>query len=174
MFENFTYKQKLIGLGVLTVLLFFVANKRSFNITKQAYKQAKELNEKFDYVSKSSANVLEIQDELALYDKIIGIKGVAPEDVQQNILDFTTSFAEINVFGMEEIHFAESNGFTIITNQLILEGEYNNLIEVIYEFEKKFEYSNVVSVSFLKEREYKTRKNKLRVKIIFQNYEKIN
>jgi len=173
-FANFTYKQKIIGVGVLAILLFFTANKRSFKITKQAYVQASELKEKLNYVNASNSNVGQMQNELNLYDRVIGVQGVKPEDVQQSILDFTTSFENVNVFGMEEIHIAESKGFNIMTNQLILEGNYNSLIEIIYEFEKEFEFSTIVSIAFLKEKEYQTRKNKLRVKVIFQNYEKVN
>ncbi|MDO6758574.1 hypothetical protein Q4566_00060 [Tamlana sp. 2_MG-2023] len=174
MFTNLTYKQKLCGVGLLAVLLFFTANKRSFKVTKQAYIQSSKLEEKLNYINDSNSNVSDLQNELDLYDRIIGVQGVQPEDVQQSVLDFTTEFINVDVFGMEEMHFSESNGFKIITNQLILEGDYNSLIEVIYEFEKKFEFSSIVSVSFQKEKEYLTRKNKLRVKIIFQNYEKIN
>ena len=174
MFENFTYKQKLIGLAILTVLMFLTANKRSFRITKQAYQQAKGLKEKLQYVNATGASVTDLQNELALYDKVIGVQGVTPEEVQQHVLDFASSFPNVSVFGMEEIHMAESNGFTIMTNQLILEGDYNSLIDVIYAFEKRFEFSNVVSIAFVKEKDYQAKKNIVRVKVIFQNYEKIS
>ena len=67
---------------------------------------------------------------------------------------------------------AESNGFNVISNQLILEGNFNSLLEIVYAFEREFKFSNIVSISFVKEKEFQTRKDKLRVKIIFQNYEK--
>lgn len=174
MFENFTYKQKLFGLIIVAILLFITANKRSFQVTRRAYNQVDDLQKKLEYVNASTTSLSQMQSELNLYDKIIGKQGVGPEEVQQKILDFTTTFANIKVSGMEEIHTAESNGFNIITNQLVLEGDYNSLIEILYEFEKSFHFSNIVNISFLKEKEYKTRKNKLRVKIIFQNYEKNN
>ena len=172
MFANLTYKQKLIGLGCLAILLFLAANKKSFKLTKHAYEQVQQLENKLDYVHASTVDSKVTYKQLNFYDKIIGKQGVTPEEIQQQILDFTTGFTAINVFNLEEIHLAESNGFDIISNQLILEGDYNSLLEIVYEFEKKFKFSNIVSVSFTKEKEYRTRKSKLRVKIIFQNYEK--
>lgn len=173
MFENLSYKQKLIGITVIAVLLFITANKRSYQVTKQAYNQVKDLETKLAYVNASTSNVSQMQYELELYDKVIGVQGVEPEEIQQRILDFTTAYNDVKVLRLEEIHLAESNGFNIMTNQMILEGDFNALTHIIYEFEKKFEFSNIVSVSFLKEKEYQTRKTKLRVKVIFQNYEKV-
>jgi len=171
-FSNLTYKQKLIGLVVLGVLLFLAANKRSFKVTKQAYNQVRQLEDKLDYVNSSTTDISQTQIELQFYDKIIGKQGVAPEEIQQQILDFATSYDNITVFNLDEIHLAQSNGFNVISNQLTLEGDFNSLLEIVYAFEKEFKFSNIVNVSFQKVKEYQTRKSKLRVKIIFQNYEK--
>ncbi len=174
MFTNITYKQKLIGLVILSVLLFITANKRSYSVTKQTYNQVKELEEKLNYVNASSQDIDGLQNELAIYDRIIGKQGIKAEDIQQKILDYSTQYNTVGVVNLEEIHIAESNGFTIISNQLIVEGDFNSLLELVYSFETDFNYSNIVSVSFTKEKEYQTREDKLRAKIIFQNYEKTN
>ncbi len=174
MFANLTYKQKLLGLMVVGVLLFFAANKRSFKVTRQAYNQVRQLEDKLNYVNSSTTDIGQTQVELQFYDKIIGEQGVAPEEIQQQILDFATKYERVLVYNLDEIHIAESNGFSVISNQLTLEGDFNSLLDAVYAFEKEFRFSNIVSVSFVKEKEYQTRKNKLRVKIIFQNYEKSN
>ncbi|WP_438422974.1 hypothetical protein [Aquimarina macrocephali] len=172
MFANLTYKQKLIGLIAIGILLFMAANKRSFKITRQAYDQVQQLEDKLEYVNSSTTDVTQTQVELKFYDKIIGKQGIEPEEIQQQILDFTSSYDNVYVFNLDEIHIAESNGFNVISNQLTLEGDFNALLEIVYAFEKEFKFSNIVSISFTKEKEFQTRKNKLRVKIIFQNYEK--
>ncbi len=172
MFANLTYKQKLIGLIAIGILLFMAANKRSFKITRHAYDQVRELEDKLEYVNSSTTDVTQTQTELKFYDKIIGKQGVEPEEIQQQILDFASTYDNVYVFNLDEIHIAESNGFNVISNQLTLEGDFNGLLEIVYAFEKEFKFSNIVSISFVKEKEFQTRKNKLRVKIIFQNYEK--
>ena len=173
MFDKLTYKQKLIGLIVIAILLFVTANKRSFSVTKQAYHQVKDLKSKLSYVNETTASVSQMQAELQLYDKVIGVQGVEPEEIQQKILDFSTRFDAIKVYSIEEIHVAEGNGFMIMTNQLTVEGSFNALSEMMYEFEKEFQFSNIVSMSFIKEKAYQTQREKLRAKVIFQNYEKI-
>lgn len=172
MFSDITYKKKLIVLFILIALVFLVANKQSFSVTKNAYQQIKELEHKLKYVNSSTQGIDEIQSELAIYDKLIGRQGLKPEEIQQQILNFISKINEIKLINIAEIHQAKENGFHIITNQLIIEGGINELLKTIYAFEKNFAYANIVSIDFKKEREFQTRKLKLRVKIIFQNYEK--
>lgn len=98
MFANLTYKQKLIGLIAIGILLFMAANKRSFKITRQAYDQVQELEDKLEYVNSSTTDVTQTQVELKFYDKIIGKQGIEPEEIQQQILDFTSSYDNVYVF----------------------------------------------------------------------------
>jgi len=74
---------------------------------------------------------------------------------------------------LEEIHKASDEYFNIYTNRLILTGAYGDLLNTTYNYEKKFEFSRVVSLRFYVEKEARTRKTRLFEQIIFQNYEKI-
>lgn len=172
MFENLSYKQKLAGLGIVLIMLLMVANKRSFRATKDAYRQMKEVESQLAYMKASSFNSKELQTQIALYDDLIGQQHTETYVVQQSILDFANKFPKITIMELSETHLAESNGFVVKTNQLILEGDFQSLTETVYDFEKRFKNASLVSVSFLKERDFKKRKNRLRVKLIFQNYEK--
>ena len=81
---------------------------------------------------------------------------------------------KIEVVRLEEIHEAADNDFVIYTNQLTIEGSMEQLLDVVYAFEKEFTYSRVINVSFFKKKDYATKRLKLYSKIIFQNYEKTN
>tara|TARA_R110002033_G_scaffold66981_3_gene117993 strand:- start:36446 stop:36967 length:522 start_codon:yes stop_codon:yes gene_type:complete len=172
MFENFTYKQKLIGLGVVLLLLFFTANKRSFKATKNAYQQMKEVEAKVSYLKDLSLGSKELQNQVALYNNLLGKQDIEASQVQQEILNFASKYAIVDIDQLKETHLSESNGFHIITNQLVLEGDFLSLLEVVYAFEKKFNTSILVSINFLKEKNYQRKKDKLKVQLIFQNYEK--
>lgn len=173
MFENLTYKQKFVGLGITILILFLAANKRSFKITSNAYSQMKEMQMKLDYVKNNTVNSSELRNESIFLNSMLGSeKIISADEIQQKLLDFTTQFPSLKVDELKEIHFYELNSFDIITNQLILEGKYSDLLTFIYALEKKFNHSVLVSVSFNKVFDYKTRKNKLKVEIILQKYEK--
>ncbi len=171
MFENVTYKKKTISLFLLLALLFLTANKRSFRITRNAHKQMKEVKEQLEFMKTSSKNSEELYHQLALYDGLIGKQNIGPNVVQQSILGFATKYSDINIEELKEPHLSEANGFMVITNQLILEGNYLALSKVVYEYEKKFDVSSLVSVIFYKKKNF-NKKSELRVLLTFQNYEK--
>ncbi len=172
MFENFSYKQKLIGLGAILVLLFLTANKRSFKTTLNAYGQMQEVASRLRYMQVASYDSKQLQNQISFYDNLIGKQNIEADIVQQSILDFATNFEKARIDNLSETHISSAEGFEVITNQLILEGDFATLTEVVYEFEKKFEMASLVSVNYIKEKNYNKRKNKLKVQLIFQNYEK--
>ncbi|NQY07129.1 MAG: hypothetical protein HRT68_13315 [Flavobacteriaceae bacterium] len=134
----------------------------------------KKTEEKLNFITTSNSDFHNITSEIAYLDAAIGKQGISPETVQQSILDFSSQFDYIKVANISEIHYAQSNGFDIFSNQLVLEGNFNDLSKVIYEFEKNFKLSKIVSINYQKIKNYNTRRDKLQASIIFQNYEKIN
>jgi hypothetical protein len=172
MFENFTYRQKLIGLSALFVLLFFAANKRSFKVTKNAYSQMKEVKSRLEFMRASNYDSKELQSQITFYNNLIGKQGIEPEAAQQSILDFATQYEKVKIDKLSETHFSNVNGFEVVTNQIVLEGNFAELTEAVYGFEKRFKTSSLVSISYIKEKSYNRRRDKLKVHLIFQNYEK--
>lgn len=175
MFENLSYKQKFWALIGILLMLSIAAYKRSFSLTLNSYKEYKDLTEKLIYVRQNSSIVDDLDAEIRYLDQLIGSDRIEPELVQLEILNFvTTSSKKVNVVSVEEIHEAADNDFLIYTNQLIIEGSMQELLDVVYAFEKEFTHSRVINVSFFKKKDFSTKKIKLYAKIIFQNYERTN
>ncbi|WP_452223483.1 hypothetical protein [Lacinutrix chionoecetis] len=173
MFNNISYKKKFFALIMIGVVLSISAYKRSFSLTIDSYKESKSLIERLDYINVSSNSVSILDKEIQFLNNLIGEDNIEPELVQQEILNFVTnSSPSVSVINIEEVHSAIDNDFNIYSNQLTLEGAFEDLLETVYSFEKEFVYSRLVNVSFFKKKDFKTRKEKLYSKIIFQNYEK--
>jgi|GEM_PF-611803 len=175
MFENLTYRQKFLALLAIATLLGFAAYKRSFKLTLDAYHELSELSEQLIEINSSSNTVQELDTEILFLDNLLGEENMESVLVQQEILNFVTNKSKsVHVFDVAEVHEASDNKFTIHTNQLTIEGSFEALLKIVYEFEKEFPYSRVVNTSFFKKKDFKTRRIKLYAKIIFQNYEKSN
>ncbi|WP_136464889.1 hypothetical protein [Flagellimonas onchidii] len=172
MFENYSHKQKLIGLLVLLLVLFLAANKRSFKVTKNAYVQMQEVKGKLEFMKNSNHDSKQLQQQMDFYDNLLGQQGIRPDVAQQSILDFATRYTNVEIDELSETHFSNAKGFDIITNQLTLQGSYTALSRVVYDYEKNFKASSLVGVSFVKQKDRNRKKNKLKVLLIFQNYEK--
>jgi hypothetical protein len=173
MFENLTYKQKFMALIAILVLLGVAAYKRSFKLTFDAYNEYHELSNQLSEINSSSNSIEALDNEINYLDNLLGKDDMESVLVQQEILNFVTNKSKaVAIFDLAEVHEASDNEFIINTNQLTIEGDFENLLEIVYDFEKEFLYSRVVSTSFFKKKDFKTRRIKLYAKIIFQNYEK--
>ena len=171
MFAQYSIKQKSIAFAVLMVLLLLASNKRSFRPTLNAYDQLKEVREKVQFMSTSSQNAGALRTEMDYFKSLLGEQHIAPVAAQQAILNFATKLSAVKITGISETHFSVQNGFNVITNQIELTGGYQELCKAIYDYEKDFDTSFLVSVNFAKTKK-NNRKNQLSVTLIFQNYEK--
>lgn len=171
MFEKYTFKTKFIALIVVFIMLFITAYKRSFNTLFQVLTDYKTLTLKVNEINKKGNNSVELIKEIAYLDKIIGKQEVTKEMVQQGIVSFATeNHPKVSINDLQSIHVFPDENYTIITNQLDVTGNVNELLQLGYDFEKKFNLSRIISMNF-----YTSKKNNkpdvLHLKMIFQNYE---
>lgn len=170
MFENYSYKQKFYALIILFFMLSITAYKRSFHALFDVISEYSELSKKADDINKKAKNTGTLKNDVECLDKIIGKEGVTKEMVQQGIIGFASASPGVSINDLKPIHDYPETDYHIITNQLDVTGNANQLLELAYNFEKKFNYSRMVSQNF-----YTTKKNNksevLHLKMIFQNYE---
>jgi hypothetical protein len=172
MFEKYSNKKKFLALLFLAFLIAITAYKRSFNTLILVIKEHHALTDKIADVNKKANNSGNLAEEVAYLDRIIGKDGVPKEVIQQEIVNFTTKrHPQVSINNLEPIHIFQDENHTIITNQLDVTGNVNQLLQLGYDFEKNFSDSRIVNMHY-----YVTKKNNktdlLHFKIIFQNYEK--
>lgn len=171
MFESYSYKKKFVALLIIFCMLSITAYKRSFNNLFQVINQYRTMKNEADDRNKKSHNVNGLIREIAYLDKTIGKEGTSKEIVQQEIISFASEKnPKISINDLQPIHLFSDENYTIITNQLDVTGNINQLLQLGYNFEKEFLLSRIVSMNF-----YTTKNNNkpdvLHLKMIFQNYE---
>ncbi|OXA99542.1 hypothetical protein [Flavobacterium pectinovorum] len=171
MFENYSYKKKFMVLLLVFVMLLITAYKRSFHNLFQVIHEYKTLSEKTNDINKKANNTEKLTKEINYLDRVIGKEGITKEMVQQGIISFaSTEDPKISINDLQSSHVFSDENYRIISNQLDVTGNCNQLLALGYGFEKKFDYSRIVSMNF-----YTTKKNNtsevLHLKMIFQNYE---
>ncbi|MCV9932939.1 hypothetical protein OIU80_11670 [Flavobacterium sp. LS1R47] len=171
MFEKYSYKQKIHALIVLFFMLSIVAYKRSFHNLFEVITTYKTTSKKADDINTKTKNIDSLIKDVAYLDKIIGKEGITKEIVQLGIVSFASKNApEVSISDLQPIHDYPEDDYHIITNQLDITGNADQLLKLAYDFEKKFNLSRIVSMNF-----YITKKNNksevLHLKMIFQNYE---
>ncbi len=154
------------------MILLLASYKKTYKHTLAAKKELSLVEEKL-FNNESSINELYfLKDEISNLKKTIGGQTKNPEHVQQELLDFISKNEfNVNIVSIEDVHLFSDNDFLIYSNQIELEGGYEDLIETLYEIEKKFENSRVVNANIYSKKNYRTQAKTLYLKIILQNYE---
>ncbi|HLA55565.1 MAG TPA: hypothetical protein VK623_05675 [Flavobacterium sp.] len=171
MFNQYSYKKKFTALLVVFFMLCIASYKRSFHTLALVIAENRDLSKTTADMKMKSKNVKNLSDEIANLDKAIGKDGVAKEIVQQGIVAFVSeNHPGVSINDLQPIHIFSDSNYNIITNQLDITGRANQLVDISYDFEKRFGLSKITSLNF-----YTTKKNNktesLHLKIIFQNYE---
>lgn len=174
MFNQYTYKQKFQALLVLFILLGSAAYKRSFSSLFSVYSEYYKLHTKYSDFEQKNKNLPKLQNDIYKLDKVLGKGNVAKEVIQQEIIKFiSTKSQKVSIVKLEPIHDFEDENLRIISNQIIVSGNINDLLELTYSLEKDFAFSRIVSYKF-----FTIKKNNqavgLQLQIIFQNYENIS
>lgn len=173
MFKNISYKRKFYGLLALVVILSFTAYKRSFKGTIETVGFYREAVKSINESPNSLEELSNIKKEIKILDNIIGKRAENPAIVQNEILGFLSMRTqEITLSKIENLHVSNDDYFSIYSNVISLQGDFNGILKTIYEFEKDFEYARIASMVFRTERDPRTSKKELYNDIIFQNYEK--
>ncbi|MEO1032271.1 MAG: hypothetical protein AAFX55_12740 [Bacteroidota bacterium] len=175
MFKNVPYKKKFLFIILGFVVLLLAAYKKNFKSIFEIRSQLSHIDKKLNTVDGSYQQIFFLKNEIAQLNDLIGGQTKDPELVQELILDFVTNTnLDINIHDIEDTHVFSDDEFTIYTNVLQIEGDYNTLLKLLYTIEKDFLASKVVSSEFYTEKNYRTTSKKLFLKLILQNYEKNN
>ncbi|WP_431244365.1 hypothetical protein ACQ9BO_08640 [Flavobacterium sp. P21] len=148
MFENYSYKQKFHALIVIFFMLSITAYKRSFHTLFEVVSEYHMLSKKADDINKKAKNTGTLKNDVEYLDRIIGKEGVTKEMVQQGIIGFATTNSGASINDLKPIHDYPEADYHIITNQLDVTGNANQLLDLAYNFEKNFNYSRMVSQNF--------------------------
>lgn len=173
MFKNLTYKKKFIAVLLCFLLLLVASYKKTFKDTIEAKKQLNLVERNLAKTNSSFNELYLVKNEVKYLDNLIGGNSIKPEQVQQKVLDFITKEGQnIDVINISDVHLFSNEDFLVYTNQIELEGNYEDLIRLFYKIEKDFKDSRVVSANLNAKKDYRTKTTNLILTIILQNYEK--
>ena len=171
MFDQYSYKFKLKALVLIFVLLSIAAYRRSFGPLINVIKENIELNQKRKSKNLGTINLNSLQQDIIHLNKLIGKGGYEKEKIQNEIIGFVSTYDKgVSLNHLKSIHEFSDESYYIYSYQLDLVGDVNGLLGILYQFEKAFSYSKVVSSTFYTLKQ-NTKKNTLHLSIIFQNYE---
>jgi len=164
-------------LVVALLLIFVLAYKFSFARTFEQNRKITLLENDITINSSIAEKLISIKQREK--NVIMLLKGSAVEGVsiQNQLLKVLTNPNFRNTKNYQLIDFKTPHEYldketntVIITYNFKLQGSYNTLLNVLYNLEQKQSLGNIISVNFLKEKDFSRRRDYLTCEVLLQRF----
>lgn len=167
-----TYKQKNKLLIAVIILFTWVAWSVSFKETVSLYNECTDMEDRLRLAADAPQKIKEIELKLAEIKHFSDQNADTELSTQQQILNTLTAYCRTTGTVLKEFpqtSVKEQNGLTIETNVFVTEGNFINLLKLIYLLEQKEHIGQTASVEFISKKDFKTQRIGLTAKVYLQN-----
>lgn len=173
--EKLSYQRKFLLLCLAVVIIGVVAYYLSFSRTFEQLAVHTDLNKKVTQVAHVQRDLSNLQTHSVELPDNIGSAQVDLGDFNHQLLHTVGHFCEKNNLLLAD--FAEptigvDKGYEVETGILTIGGDFKPLIQLISLLQRDFKMGRVVSVDFVKEKNYRKNVEELVVKVYVQKISK--
>jgi hypothetical protein len=172
MFNQLTYKTKIIYLGIAFVMFLFLSFKLAINKTIDLKKQCTEIEKRMDQLKTAPQQMAIIKSKLQVIDSQVGGKRIDQINLEELIIEHISTFCKYNNLVLKEypgIHQFKQQDYLTETCKVTVEGSFIRLLRLANDIERNFSYGKVSSLNFYLQKNFSTKKNELLMEIYVQN-----
>ncbi len=172
MLKGINYKRKNQLLLAVIALAIVVIYNLSITKTIEKYKEYTGLKDKIKTVSVAPKAIDLLRDKIADINRFFGKSSDNSISKRAQLIDYTSEYCKSSSLSLRLISepvYQYKDKILIETNTLILQGSFINMIKFISSTEKHQNIGKISSLSFYKEKNIRTKKEKLLLQIFIQN-----
>lgn len=174
MLKRFTYKQRNVGLLILTLVFGYLIYGKAIKGTLALANDCAKLEEQLSLASSTPEELQLLKAELEQVNQVVR-SDLSVQEAHQQLLEQLSRFCDANALHLKEFpepHRFASKDFSIITSSAEIEGGYAPLVQLVNELEQHPKGFKVTSVKFFTHTDNRIKKTNLYAKIYFQNIRK--
>lgn len=170
--KNLSYRNKTILLFAGILVLLYFCYTYSFSKTIANYKEIKKYN---DYIAKNGTykkQIAYLQNELNKYTNNGVVKSDEKKQSQDKLFQFISAYIlkkDMRINQVPETVQSNIGGYDIETNLYKIQGDFQQLISLVYEIEYVQKLAMISSLQLKKQMDRKTKKEFLEATIYLQN-----
>ncbi len=171
-FNNLTYKQKNLYLGVGTFLFAVIAYMTTVSNTVKLYSDNKQLEAKINRAENAPESIADLRRSLEGLNGKLNHYLIDTTKEQEHTLEVVSEFCNKKRLVVRELpkrKIVAENDFTIVTSELKIEGSYVNLLQLLHELEYSQKIGRISSVSWKSYIDPKTKRTILYMTLYLQN-----
>lgn len=166
-------QQKNIALVLVFFVLLWVSYELSFSKTFALKKQLEVLKVEASLLENSDEKIQQLSRENNYYDSIFKAKQISSNtSFQNNLLTKINTYSSdksIQVVNFKNPHVFKKEGTKVFTYAFTLRGNFNELTKLVYQLEQQSKLGKIISVSYLKKKDYRKRKDYLECTVLLQH-----
>ncbi|WP_303316678.1 hypothetical protein Q4Q34_07695 [Flavivirga abyssicola] len=168
-----TNKSKNIVLVTGFVLVLILCFKLAISKTITLKKEYNTLKQEEFLLKNTPKQLSLLKQKEKYYDSILNKYQIKGSSIQNNLLKTINTLANDNklkVIHFLEPHVIENNNLSVKTYRFSLEGDYNNILKLVYHLEQQTKFGEIISLSFEKKKNFRTRKHYLQAHILLKSF----
>ncbi len=166
------YKKQTIFLLVVIVLLYVLSFRMAVKETFTIRDKGKDLISRIEKLEDAPRRIAYLEKSLDQLSNLLGQFYGQSTDIQRDILNDLTNYCQRNRLIIREVpstHVVEKMGYRLETCQVIVEGRFIGLLKLLHHLETEFYAGQIISASFIRKTDLKTKRNYLLLKVFIQN-----
>ena len=171
MFQFITFRKRNQYLAIVSLFFTLCIYLFAIKNTIAEYKLNRILKHTLEEVQIAPQEIRSLEKKLVELDGKLNFS-IADSSNQGFILEVLSEVCRKNSLVLKEFSEAiphQKNNLTIVTNVVLIEGTFHNLINMIYELEKNAKIGKLASLNFFSYKDNKKMKTILYLKIYLQN-----
>jgi hypothetical protein len=172
MLDRLTYRQKFFGVMGIVLLLAVLSWWRGIGPTLDLRGQCSKMEWELDSTKASGDELQMTRMELDQLNAMLGSELESIEEINRGIMHFIgdrVDSLQLVLTDFPPVHEALQNQYKIYTHQAEVEGSFESILRLIYEFEDRFPLARICGVKLHTKEEFRTHQKKLYGIIYVQN-----
>lgn len=166
-------KQKNIALIIGFISILILCFQLAINKTLQQKKQYNTL-EKQELLFKNAPKQLSLlKQKEVYYDSLLTKYQLDGSSIQNNLLKVINAFAKDNnlkVVSFLKPHTIVENDLVIKTYEFVIEGNYNDINQLIYQLEQQTKFGEIINLHFEKKKNFRTGRYYLQARVFLRSF----
>ena len=177
MLKSLTYQQKLKWLGIVAILSFVIVYTLAVKKTFEEKSTCEEKQKTLEFSKDLDNKLAQIKMELVKLERVTGQKPDSSKKVIALLLESISEYCNKNGCILKEIPrpiYSKDPNFDIETNVITVEGDYAQLLNLLYLLEQKEKSGGrLSSLYFSTKKNNNTKRINLELTMYFQEFNKL-
>jgi len=170
MFSQFSNKNKLLILGIGSVLFLLLAYQLAIGKTVALYQKSKELEKNLAGSESIAQEIITLQQKR---NKSAKKQEQFDEEWIFEVVTELCSKLDITIADLQQGEHFEYEQTEVITHQILLKGAYKNILQVMFAIEQEFKIGAIISTNFYKQKNRATKQEELYCHLYLRNIKPI-